>query len=163
MRFISLTLGSIGLLATSTKGAPQSIIPPEQLEALCHANERAYTGPPMTRVLAPTFSGTGCSSGGKINHNYMGKWSCSREYDVQFLIPDLKVAAEAGSIAKGECTITFYVYKLAPGWQLSMWEGFLDVDAEIGRGSELRMKGSAKWAGLTKGASFGGGDYSPDF
>ena len=154
MRLLSLTLGGIGLLVAGVKGAPQSIIPPEQLEALCRANERAYTGPPMPRIRTPTFSGTGCPSGGKIGNNYMGKWSCSRDYDVQLLIPDLNVAAEPGSIAKADCKITFYVDKLGAGWQLSLWDGVLDVDAEMARGSELRMKGSAKWEGLTKGVSF---------
>ena len=154
MRLRSCTLCGIGLMVAGVKGTPQAIIPPEQLEALCRANERAYTGPPMPRVLTPTFSGTGCPSGGKIGDNYMGKWSCSRGYDVQLLIPDLNVAAEPGSIAKADCTITFYVDKLRAGWQLSLWEGVLDVDAEMARGSELRMKGSAKWEGLTKGVSF---------
>lgn len=140
-------------MVAGAKGAPQVWIPPDQLEALCKANERAYTGPPMPRVLTPTFSGTGCPLGGKIGDNYMGKWSCSRGYDVQLLIPDLNIAAEAGSIAKGDCTISFFVDKLAPGWQLSLWDGVLDVDAEMARGSELRMKGSAKWEGLAKGVS----------
>ncbi|KAK4216742.1 hypothetical protein QBC37DRAFT_370629 [Rhypophila decipiens] len=156
MRLLSLILGGVSLMATGAKGVPQSIIPPDQLEALCRANERAYTGPPMPRILTPTtFSGTGCPSGGKIRHNYMGKWSCSRGYDVQLLIPDLKVAAEPGSINKADCTITFYVDKLAPGWQVSLWDGVLDVDAEMARGSELRMKGSAKWDGLAKGTQGG--------
>ncbi|KAK0740386.1 hypothetical protein B0T18DRAFT_393219 [Schizothecium vesticola] len=155
MRLLSLTLGGIGLMAAGVKGAPQGIIPPEQLEALCRANERAYTGPPMPRIRTPTFSGAGCPSGGKIGNNYMGKWSCSRDHDVQLLIPDLNVAAEPGSIAKADCTITFYVDKLGAGWQLSLWEGVLDVDAEMARGSELHMKGSAKWEGLAKGTQGG--------
>ncbi|KAK4450840.1 hypothetical protein QBC34DRAFT_447850 [Podospora aff. communis PSN243] len=149
MRLLSLTLGGMGLMATGANGAPQSIVPPEYLEALCRANEREYTGPPMPRILTPTtFSGTGCPSGGKIRHNYMGKWKCSHAYDVQLLIPDLNVAAGPGNIDKADCTITFYVDKLSPGWQVSLWDGVLDVDAEIGRGSELRMKGTAKWEGL---------------
>jgi hypothetical protein len=115
----------------------------------------------MPRILTPTnFTGNGCPSGGKIRHNYVGKWSCSREYDVQLLIPDLNVSAEPGSIDKADCTITFYVDKLAPGWQLSLWDGVLDVDAEMARGSELRMRGSAKWEGLTKVRYLRGGDFS---
>ncbi|KAK5657993.1 hypothetical protein OQA88_2547 [Cercophora sp. LCS_1] len=156
MRLLSsLALGGIGLMVTGAEGAPQSFFPPEQLEALCRANERAYTGPPMPRILTPTFSGTGCQSGGKIGHNYMGKWSCSRDYDVQLLIPGLNVAAEPGSIARADCTITFSVDKLGPGWQVSLWDGVLDVDAEMARGTELRMKGSAKWGGLIKGTQGG--------
>ncbi|GAB1311924.1 hypothetical protein MFIFM68171_02134 [Madurella fahalii] len=151
MRFLSLTLSGLGLIATGAKAAPQSWIPPEQLEALCRANERDYTGPPMPRILTPTFSGTGCPAGGKIRHNYMGKWKCSYDYDVQLLIPDLDISAEPGSNAKADCTITFFVDKLEPGWQVSLWDGVLDVDVEIGRGSELKMRGSAKWEGLDKG------------
>ena len=138
-------------MATGAFCAPQSIIPPEQLEALCRANEREYTGPPMPRIQPPTtFSGSGCPSGGTIRHNYMGKWSCSRGYDVQLLIPDLNLSAAPGSVDKADCAITFFVDKLAPGWQLSLWDGVLDVDAEMARGSELRMKGSAEWEGLKR-------------
>jgi hypothetical protein len=107
----------------------------------------------MPRILTPTFSGTGCPAGGKIRYNYMGKWKCSHSYDVQLLIPDLEVLAEPGTNAKADCTITFFVDKLEPGWQVSLWDGVLDVDAEIGRGSELKMRGSAKWEGLDKGVS----------
>ncbi|KAK0613213.1 hypothetical protein B0T14DRAFT_498759 [Immersiella caudata] len=157
MLLLSLALGGLGLMATVVHGAPQ-FMTPEQVAALCQTNERLYTGPPMPRILRPTISGTGCPSGGKIRENYMGKWMCSRGYDVQFLIPDLDVSAAAGGIAKGDCTISFYVDKLGPGWQLSLWDGVLDVDAEIGRGSELRMKGTAKWDGLEK--EFQGGSRS---
>ncbi|KAM7186743.1 hypothetical protein V8F20_011254 [Naviculisporaceae sp. PSN 640] len=150
MQLLPLAFGGIGLMATGAKGAPQELVPGLG-EALCRQNEKTYAGPPMPRISTPTFSGTGCPSGGKIGENYMGPWKCSRSYDVQLLIPDLNISAKPGSIAKGDCTITFSVDKLAPGWQLSLWDGVLDVEAEMALGTELRTKGSAKWERLAKG------------
>ena len=138
----------IALTAIGSEGSPQ-IIPPGLLEGICRENEAKYSGPPMPRISAPTFSGRGCPSpDNRLAYNYLGKWRCHGGLeDAQFAFPEVRLRAEDGDVVKADCAISFQVDALGEGYQVALDEGILLADVELSRGSEARFVGAAVWGG----------------
>ena len=153
MRVLSL-FGWVAFVAVGSKGDVGWVMSPARQAEQCRSAMKSYAGPPMPRILKPTFSGSGCPSGGWLSYNYVGKWRCnptgepgSEAWDAQFIMPDVpELHADGGRVAKAECAITFQVEGLGQGYQVALDGAKLENEVEA-KNAEVTWNGAAGWEG----------------